>query len=150
MDFILGIAMPILLTLAFGWDRLAFTLQVRQNEAYVMQQVAVWILPLGELFQAAALLLIAWLVAFTPVRRVGVSILYLLAGLLVTFTPAAAASGLQLPHILIAYLTFDARLVLSASLIAVIGIAGLLWPKETPRPRPQPSKPEAESTEKLP
>jgi hypothetical protein len=132
MDFILGITMPILLVLAFGWDRLAFTLQVRQADAFGMQPVTIWILPLGSLVQAAALLVLAWLVAFSPVRRIGVSILYLAAGLLITFSPAASDSGLPLPRIFVAFLTYDARLTLTAGLIAVIGLAGLVWPKEAP------------------
>jgi hypothetical protein len=113
--------------LAYGFDRLIMALQQAASATFALSSF-LWLGGVANLVLAGALLLIAWFVYFRAARNILVSVIFMVLGLLGTFTSALIFTFFStLPPLGIAeYLTPYSRVVVTAGLVAVIGIAGLI------------------------
>lgn len=128
MTTIISLAgLVIVFFLAYGFDRLIMAFQQAASAAFALSTF-LWLSGIANLVLAGALLLLAWYVNIRAARSRLVSVIFIVLGLLVTFTSALIFTFFAtLPPLgIYEYLTPYSQVVVAAGLVAVIGIAGLI------------------------
>jgi hypothetical protein len=130
------IGLVVVLGIARGFDALTAYLAKRNAQTFSLPYVIMWSYVFIDLFMAAILLLLFWLVLNRTPRIVWVSIIFLLIGLFIVASPMLYFTRLfcclppQLETLLFppsAYFSFTFS---SGGFVAIIGLFTLILPRE--------------------
>ncbi len=121
------IGMAATLVIAYGVDWGLKSLAETAQRTFVYEPY-LWLAGPANLVLAGALVALAWFVIFRAERSKVVSSIFVIVGLLVTFSFAIIISAKVLLPIgyLLAFLTPNSHLVYAGGFMAVIGIAGFI------------------------
>jgi ABC-type transport system involved in cytochrome c biogenesis permease subunit len=117
--------------LAYGCDRWGEALRAKATQPSATASF-LWQAGVANLLLAIALISLAWYANFRASRSKLISSIFLLIGIVVTFTVAIEVSvASTLPPLgIVEYLTPNSHVLYTAAFVAVIGIAGFVLPKQ--------------------